>query len=72
MDIKKIVYDYASYDEGLTDNDIKNLITENFKDITYQDYLNFEAVNTCVIIDGNVINYHNDVINTIYYILNKK
>ena len=65
MDIQKIVYDYASYDEGLTDSDIKNLIDNELPMITIDDYNKVGSVNTCIVIDDNIINYHWDVIRTL-------
>lgn len=47
--------------EGFTNKEIRKLVAENFPNVTKEQFYEKLGVNTCMVIDGEVVTYHCDV-----------
>jgi hypothetical protein len=71
MDVRKIVNDYPTkYSYGFTDEELNSLLKSN--DLDIQEVYNNMGVNTCMVIDEQVITYHTDIIRGIQLTITKK
>ena len=61
-DLKELVYNYKTkHEAGFTHSEILELV-DMFPNFTPQEYYNALGVNTCMMIDGETITYHCDVL----------
>jgi len=62
MDLEKLIYEYPTkYKEGFTGAELKELI-DKFPDMNMDKYNDAMMGNTCMVIDGQTIIYHCDVL----------
>jgi len=62
-ELQDLVYNYKTkYEEGFTDSEIKSLLIE--LKIDEESFNQSLGVNTCMIVDNEIITYHSDVFKT--------
>lgn len=61
--LQDLVYNYPTKSPyGLLDEEIKQLVTDNFKEFNWDKYYDAMMGNTCMTYEGKIVNYHCDVI----------
>ena len=60
VDFRKVIEDYATkYEKGFTCDEQRDLCTK--LDVDVDEYYEKLGINTCMVIDGDIITYHCDV-----------
>ena len=67
MSIEKQVNNFQTkYSQGFTSNELQEFLTENYPQFVGEKFNKAMGMNTCQIIDNEVIHYHIDIITALH------
>ena len=72
-DLHYLVYNFKTKNkEGFTSEETRNLVANNFPNLTHKKFAKLLGTNTVMVIDGEVVTYHTDVYHALIQVVENR